>query len=124
MTVTVRVDDVNVQEGMQIRMQLHAPGPGHVYDLLPSGFVGEFERVLRLKTLMDWQYWTGAAPSRALNRLAETADRMQANPDTAVAELGAFRANVAHVLELHAGVNCSSTTPIRVRFHIIINARI
>ncbi len=109
MTVSVRVDDVDTrhESGLQIRLQLGHPG--RVHDILPSGFVGEFERVLRVKTLLDWQYWTGAVPSRALNRLAETADRMQANPATAVAELGSFHADVAHALELHAGTNCSST---------------
>ena len=109
MTVSVRVDDVDVrhQGGLQIRLRLGHPG--RVHDILLSGFVGEFERVLQVKTMLDWQYWTGAVPSRALNRLAETADRMQADPATTVAELGSFQANVAHALELHAGTNCSST---------------
>jgi hypothetical protein len=107
MTLSVRVDDVDVDVGLQIRVQLGHPA--RVQEVLPSGFVGEFERVLQVKTKLDWQYWAGAVPSRALNRLAETADRMQAQPATTVAELQSFRARVAHALELHAGANCSPT---------------
>ena len=109
LTATFRVDDVDVHTG--VRLRIHLPTPARVHEVLPGGFVAAFDRASRVKTMLDWQKYNGAIQSRALNRLAETADRMQADPASAAAELAAFPSRVAAVLELHAGANCSSRTP-------------
>jgi hypothetical protein len=111
LTTSVRVDEIDVRTGVRLRASFDHPA--RVYDIQPHlDFVGVFGRVVRIKTMLDGQYWLGARPSRAMNALAETADRMQIEPASAATELAMFSSRVAHALAMHTGANCSSGTKV------------
>jgi len=59
-------------------------------------------RARDVKFYIDGEAWLNAKPSVALNRLATTASRMSAKPNTAPAELADLLGAVAHVVSLHA----------------------
>ena len=62
-------------------------------------------RALAVKRMVDAEMWRGTRPSIALGQLAATADRVQADPGNATAELRALRGRLG-VVRLHtAGLN-------------------
>lgn len=78
----------------------------HHRSLHSDGFYAAFpilgKRVMALKHTIDFEGWTGAEPSLALNNLTSTADRMQIFPETAADELDAYSERVRTVLNVHA----------------------
>ena len=103
MTVSVRMDDVDVAVGATLEFRfattlhhalLHSPKQSIALPTLMA-------RVLAVKHAIDAELWMGTLPSIALNRLAATADRMQAAPATAEAELSALEGKTEEVVALH-----------------------
>jgi hypothetical protein len=60
-------------------------------------------RAVAIKHAIDLELYIKTLPSIALNRLAETADRVQADPSTAAEEIGALEKRMADVVALHTG---------------------
>lgn len=62
-------------------------------------------RVMDIKKAIDWEAGVGTQPSKLLNLLVGTVERMQETPETAATELRSYDERVAAALKLH-------TTPI------------
>jgi hypothetical protein len=111
MTAFARVDDVDVKKGVSLRFDfnrslqdelLHSPA-------FEAGFPTLLQRATTIKQLIDLEAYSGALPSIALNRLVATADRMQADPSTAAAEIEALGTRIREVVALHTGRTNATT---------------
>jgi hypothetical protein len=96
LTAYARVDDVDATNGVSLRFDFESTVHG-------AGFPSMLQRALTIKNQIDKEAHAGTLPSIALNRLAATADRVQVDPSTAVAEMAAFGEHVRAVVALHTG---------------------
>ena len=108
LTAFVRVADVDAATGVSLEIEfdttlhhvlLHSPSATPLPAMIP--------RALAVKRAVDNEYFRGALPSIALNRLAATADRMQVAPESAAAELLAFDGHLRGAIAIHT--NSSGT---------------
>ena len=100
LTAFARVDNVAIASESLTVTFTFATSLFHVA-LHAESFPTINQRVLTLKRAVDLEYWRGARPSRPLNNLLSTADRMQNDPASAVTELQDWRGNIDAVVKLH-----------------------
>ena len=67
-------------------------------------------RARDLKRAVDREAYRGARPSRALNKLVETADRMQLHPNRTALELAGYAQALQEVVRLHTRDDGSAAT--------------
>jgi hypothetical protein len=112
LTTTVEVGAVDVSKGASVQL-LWAESP--LSDLLCGERIGWprlHQRVMEIKKDIDWEASAHppAEPSMILNRLANTAVRMQAAPHTAADELGRYSGKLAAAVALHTAAGEGNKT--------------
>lgn len=105
LTAFVRLDDIDIRVGASVTLSFSTTLRHAALWSAAAGPVGMLRRARDVKLFIDGEAWLNAKPSVALNRLATTASRMTAKPNTAPAELTELLDAVAHVVAVHAPDN-------------------
>lgn len=102
LTTTVELGAIPVDQKTTVHIAW-STSPRSIW-LCRSGHIGWqrlHRRVLDIKKAIDWEAGVKTLPSKMLNRLVGTVERMQETPQAAEAELRTYDERVAAVLKLH-----------------------
>jgi hypothetical protein len=103
-TLTASIDLGAVDVGLGDSVQIGWNGSPRSQLLCRSGHIGWQRlqrRVMDIKKAIDWEVGVGTQPSKLLNRLVGTVERMQETPEIAELELRSYDERVASALKMH-----------------------